>query len=297
MSLELTKPPNLKDKTMPKIAIDANRRSIFMLEANDSRLVIVGRDTDDGPDHPRYDSRCKKNFDEAIVNGMIEHGVKDVVKVTKANVPVTLRDGTVVQDALLVVDGRQRIINAREADRRMKESGLPGMMVPVGTPEKGTDAKLNELTVMLNEHRQEDSPLGRAHKAQWFIDKGYEVAQIANLFRVTSTSIANYLSLLNLRPEIQAMIESGELAISKGYKLARMGTKAQAAFVENQGREVEEKTEKSKAPGKAELRKLLGNKDLPADFLLGIRFALGEVDAEAVPGLTEALTAAKTKAA
>jgi ParB family chromosome partitioning protein len=270
-----------------------------MLEANDSRLVIVGRDTADGPDHPRYDSRCKKNFDEAIVTGMIEHGVKDVVKVAKANVPVTLRDGTVVQDALLVVDGRQRIINAREADRRMKESGLPGMMVPVGAPEKGTDAKLNELTVMLNEHRQEDSPLGRAHKAQWFIDKGYEMAQIANLFRVTQTSIANYLSLLNLRPEIQAMIEAGELPISKGYKLARMGTKAQAAFVEaskggGEGGDAEVET-KAKAPSKADLRKLL-DKDLPADFLTGIRFALGLVDAAAVPGLNEALTA-KTKAA
>ncbi len=281
---------------MSKQAIDANRRSIFMIAADDPRLVIIGRDTNDSVNHPLYDSRCLKAFDEDIVRGMMKHGVKLALAVSKPSIEITLKDGSVIDDPLCIVDGRQRLINAREADRRLKAEGLPGLRIPINSPERGVDAKLQELLVLLNEHRQEDTALGRAQKAQQFVTYGYAVEDIAPLFRCTPTTIHNYLSLLNLRPEIQALIESGKMPASTGYQLAREGAKAQAKALEKSAKGEKVKAPKPKAPSKAELRALLYHHELPPAFLRGILFALGDLkDLSTVEGLPAVLEAVKAK--
>lgn len=261
-----------------KQAIDAPRQNLFLVFPE--ALVLIGRDTEDGPAHPRYDVRVHNEFEENVVQGMMEYGCQEAIKVVKNG------------DALEVVDGRQRTINAREANRRLKEAGLPEIRVKVVVV-RGEDHRLAALTVLLNEHRIDDSAFGRGQKAQKLLDMGHPIESVAMFFKVSVTTINNYTSLLGLLPEIQAMIVEGKVAASKGYKLAQKSRDEQQAFLEGRtGGRSNEPSAKPKAPSRKVLQKILdeGQKVLSKEFLQGIQFAMGLIDEDDLPGVSALLS-------
>jgi ParB family chromosome partitioning protein len=243
-------------------AIEAPRRSIFMIDPH--ALVLIGLDTKDGPSHPRYDVRVFNKFRENIVRGMLKYGIKKPISVMK------------VGERLEVVDGRQRVINAREANRRLKEAGEPVLRVPVLPPEQGTDAKMSGLMVLLNTHSISMSPYSLGQMAQTLYDRGYADEEVALHLDVTVPTVKNYVSLLSLKPEIQEMIIKDKIPASKGYELARKDEKGQKAFLTRL-----EKGSRSgppkRAPSKQALRKLVDENKLPSLFLMGLKFALGDI--------------------
>lgn len=268
-------------KSKSKQGINASRRSVFMVDCFE--YVLIGRDTDHGPEHPRYDKRVHNDFDEDVVLGMLKFGVELPIIVFKND------DGE-----LEVIDGRQRVINAREASRRLMEQGLPALRIGCLPPEK-KDTTLR--MVLLNEHREPDSAIGRGLKAQQLKDMGYSLGEIAPYFRCSEDSVRNYLSLLNLLPEIQERIAKGETPATVGYKLATKGEKAQQRYLDKlNGGESEEKArpdaDKPKPPTKKVLRAMLFQQQLPEDFRNGIRFALGILDPTNVEGLVNVLNPA-----
>lgn len=255
---------------------DLNTRRLVLLDPME--VVVIGLDTKDGAKHPRYDVRAHNSFNEDIVLGMMQYGVKKPISVVKNG------------DNLEVVDGRQRVINAREANRRLAKAGSPLLRIPVLPPERGTDAKMFALTVLLNEHRVDDSPFGRGQKAQMAFDMGYTEAEVATLFRVSPATIHNYMSLLDLVPEIQKMVIDGTCPSSKGYELAAKGQKAQAAYLHRLKHGNRSGQHKTRAPSKKVLTKIAeSGSTLPEGFRLGIRFALGQVKVEDVKGLAKIL--------
>lgn len=261
-----------------KQAINAPRQNIFLVFPE--ALVLIGRDTKDGAAHPRYDVRVLNEFEESVVQGMMEYGCQEAIKVVKNG------------EALEVVDGRQRTINAREANRRLKEKGVPEMRVKVLIV-RGEDHRLAALTVLLNEHRVDDSAFGRGQKAQKLLDMGHPIESVAMCFKVSEQTINNYTSLLGLLPEIQAMIVEGKVAASKGYKLAQKSRDEQQAFLEGRtsGRS-NKPSGKSKAPSRKVLQKILneGQKVLSKEFLQGIQFAMGLIGEDDLPGVSALLS-------
>lgn len=261
-----------------KQAIDAPRQNIFLVFPE--TLILIGRDTKDGAAHPRYDVRVHNEFEENVVQGMMDFGVQEAIKVVKNG------------EALEVVDGRQRTINAREANRRLKEKGLPEIRVKVLIV-RGEDHRLAALTVLLNEHRIDDSAFGRGQKAQKLLDMGHPIEAVAMFFKVSEQTINNYTSLLGLLPEIQAMIVEGKVAASKGYKLAQKSRDEQRAFLEGRAPGRPNKPEaKPKAPSRKVLQKILdeGQKVLSKEFIQGIQFAMGLIDEDALPGVSALLS-------
>lgn len=258
---------------MAKQAVEAPRRTMFLVDPNE--VVLIGRDTKDGPNHPRYDVRVLNDFDEAIVEGMIKFGVKKPISVIK------------VGDRLEVVDGRQRVINAREANRRIIEAGGMPLRIPLLPPEQGTDSKMFGLTILLNEHVVADTPFGRGQKAQKAFEMGYSEEEIANLFRVSIGTVKNYMSLLALPNEIQQMVVGNKVAATKGYELAQKGEKAQKAFLVRL-----EKGSRSgppkRTPSKQALRKLVEEGTLPEMFLQALKYALGDITLDEVRKLPTA---------
>jgi len=253
-------------KTKTRQAIDAPRRSIFLEDPEN--IVIIGLDTKDGPSHPRYDVRAHETFKENIVIGMMKHGVKKPISVIKVN------------GRLEVVDGRQRVINAREANRRLKAAGEPPLRVPVLPPEQGTDAKMAALMAMLNTHNVEMSPLALGQMAQGLYDRGYADEEVAVYCNVSVQTVKNYVSLLGLKPEIQQMMITGKLPATKGYELARKDDKAQKAFLtrlETGSRSGPPK----RRPSAEALRKLVDENKLPKLFLMGLKYALGDIESVA----------------
>lgn len=148
-----------------KVAFDGPRRNTFLLAPESPSIVIVGLDTQDGDSHPLYDTRIHKPLREATVIDILLNGVIEPVIVTKGRKCAPLLSGEAVPaEAALVVDGRGRVMHAREANRRLLAAGSVPIRVPVLSPMRGSDSELLGRLVALNEHRQEDSALGKARK-------------------------------------------------------------------------------------------------------------------------------------
>lgn len=169
-------------------------------------LVIIGLDTKDGPEHPLYDERAKLDADPAMVATIKMFGVIEDVVVRKNG------------DTLEVLDGRQRVKNARAANKELKKEGKDLVRVPV-TIRKGDDIEAAGVGLVTNEVRTADSPLIKAKKAQRMLDKGAEKAYIAACLGVKQVALNSLLALLDLDVTVQRAVDAGELSASAASKL------------------------------------------------------------------------------
>ena len=120
---------------MPKEAFNAKKRTTFMFSPED--LVLVTDCT-----HPLYDARVELPVDDALVKSILRYGVIEPVVIAKEH------------DMPLVVDGRQRVKAAREADRISNERGGTPILVQC-VYRQGTERDLFEVLVCANEHRHD----------------------------------------------------------------------------------------------------------------------------------------------
>src|SRR5262249_40534323 len=137
--------------------------STNLLLCDPDKLVIIGLDTKDGPEHPLYDERIKLAIPEEFILQIMHHGVKTPINVVKD--PETGK--------VLVKAGRQRVKAAREANKRLRKEGAEPILVKA-VPERGFSdgAALMESVEIENTFRQEDSPLTRAKKIQRYLERG-----------------------------------------------------------------------------------------------------------------------------
>lgn len=264
---------------MGKARYDAKRSDAFRFDPDD--VVIVGIDTDDGPGHHLYDPRIELPIDEMMVRNIMVHGVKVPIIVTK------------IDGRPFVVDGRQRVRHAREANRRLLEQGEPGLRVPA-VDEKGNERVQQLLQIGLNELRRADDVLVKAEKARRLSDRGFDLDEIAVAFGITSQTARQWLDIDGLAEPVKAKIADGSVSATAARQVAGMAPDRQAEVIEaavERGEttvgavKVAARAAKGeavkKAPSKRELRAMLesaGNTDEPV--LLGIRLALGDVSVD-----------------
>lgn len=182
----------------------ANLQRIDAFRADPDDLIIV-----EDPKHPLYDERVKLPLDENLVLNIMAHGVK---------VPVLGRKNG---DKVEVVDGRQRVRAAREANRRLKKQGSEPVLVKIHI-ERGTDADLFGVTVLANELRQNDAPLTRAKKAQRLLDMGKSEEEVALILGGKVAALRQLLSLLDTSAAVQRAVEQGKVGIVAASKLAKL---------------------------------------------------------------------------
>jgi len=80
----------------------SGKRDLFLVPPE--KLVVIGLDTEDEPEHPLYDARVTLPIDQAMVADVAKFGVVQPIRAR--------RNG----DKLEVVVGRQRVRLAREAN-------------------------------------------------------------------------------------------------------------------------------------------------------------------------------------
>ena len=137
--------------------LPGERGTYFKMDPDD--LTIVGLDTPHkAGEHHLWDERINLPLDENMVLNIMALGVQESVRV---EVEKTKGNGK----CAYVVDGRRRVMHAREANRRLKKQGEPPVRVPV-IAERNTEEKdLSMLTVALNEIRLDDPMMVKAAKA------------------------------------------------------------------------------------------------------------------------------------
>lgn len=268
---------------MAKQALAGKRLNAFAMDP--SELTIIGLDTEEGDDHPLWDERIELPLMEPMILNIMAIGVKQSVTVRK--------DG----DRVLVVDGRQRVRHAREANRRLLERGEPTVLVPARV-EKGSDDLLDQIAVSLNEQRQQDSLIAKARRSKRMLDRnGDDYGAVAIAFGVTTQTIRNWQKLLDTSPKVQKYVEEGRLSPSAATQLSALSRKDQEAeldkITENGSKRAttaraarsarSKKNGKRSAPTKKALKKLVkrvgSGEELNIDegILTGIRIAVGDL--------------------
>lgn len=172
------------------------------------------------PKHPLYDERVHRPISEAMVLNIMALGVVQAITITK--------DAETGQT--LVVAGRGRVINCREANRRLRERGEEPLQVPAIARRTDGDG-LAGVMVAENELREADTPLGRAKKMQRFVDRGRSLEAIAILFGCTVPTVKSTLGLLDQPAAVREAVESGAITLTAAHKLAKLAPEEQRAKV------------------------------------------------------------------
>lgn len=175
---------------------------------NGTRLNAFAVDPDDlivpPKGHPLYDPRSEDPIEERLVLAAMRLGIFTPALVVK----VIENEET----KLYVVDGRDRVRTAREANKRLRESGAPDdklIRVPVMV-RRGKPEELFGITIAANELRRADTPIRQAKKIQKFLDFGHSEEEAALVFGVSKPTLKRRLELLSLSPEEQTKLERGE---------------------------------------------------------------------------------------
>lgn len=197
---------------MSKHGKSAGRADLLKFDPND--VIIVGLDTDDGPEHYLCDKESNSTaLVEATVLFTMVHGIISPVSAE--------RDG----DRVLVVAGRGRTRYLREANMRLTKEGSEPWLLPV-VIKKGNEAVMMAIMTAENLHRRTISPFWRAQRAQVLLEKGKTREEVAANVGVDTAQLANILKLLGVSAKVQKAIERGQISPTAGSEMASL-TKAE----------------------------------------------------------------------
>lgn len=168
------------------------------------------------PAHPLYDERVHAPLQPAMVANIKAIGVHTAISVIKD--PETGK--------VLVAAGRQRVKNAREANRQLIAEGLPPRWVPgIVTTMKLVDTPA--IMISENEHRQADTPLGRANKMRQMLSLGRDEDWLALHFGCSIQTVRQTLSLLESTAAVREAVEAGHITATAAHKLAKLSPEEQ----------------------------------------------------------------------
>lgn len=182
-----------------------------LLLYNPDNLTLV---TDEAS--PLFDKRVRAPFDENIVRNMMAYGVLE---------PIIVSKNTETGD-IEVVAGRGRVINAREANRRLQAEGRKPIKVPA-TARGGKAHELVGVMVSENEHRRADTPLAKAEKMQRMLDHNASEEDVLTAFGCSRQTMKTMLALLGSPAAVRNAIDSGKIGIKHAKALVGMEPEAQ----------------------------------------------------------------------
>ncbi len=201
-----------------QLIADAQRRPAFKVDPD--TVVIVGLDTDDGPEHPLWDKRIHLPLDPAMQASIDDKGVIQAVR------------GAVEAGVTYITAGRQRIRNAREVNKRRRALGLDIVLVDIIAERMGDVERQAEISAIENEIRRDTSALEKAEEAQRRIDRGQPVARIALAFGVSVPTVQAWLKTNGLALTVKKAIEAGAVTVTAASKWADLARADQIAALE-----------------------------------------------------------------
>jgi ParB family chromosome partitioning protein len=188
---------------MGKTAIDAPRSNLFLVEPE--KLTLITDKT-----HKLYDPRVERPLNEGLVLSMLAGGAFDPVLVFK--------DG----EKLVVIDGRQRVKAAMEANKRIesKKSG-PSIRLEV-IVKKADEGIIFALQSAANENRQETTDLERAKILQRMMGFGFNEAEAGQWLGFDKARVKRILSLLDCDKKVQDAVQAGVISSTAAAQLSTL---------------------------------------------------------------------------
>ena len=247
----------VKGTKQSKDALGAKgKKDQFQFDPNDLVLVV-------DPKHPLYDKRVHLPVKESLVRNIMAFGVIEPIVVRKN--PET--------GEVEVVAGRQRVMACREANRRLIAQGLEPHWIPA-IVRRGECTSLMGVMASENEHREDDSPVGRAEKMQRMLDMGRSEEEVAVTFGLkTAATVKQSVLLLEAPRVVRDAVESEAITPTEGSKLAKMEPEAATKALERLLKEAPRQSGKKRRANAKRAREIIdqthqvrGKKELLAMF-------------------------------
>lgn len=224
-------------------SLNGQRKDYVAMNPWDPTLVIAGRDkplANVGPEHPRYDPRCKRSPIQETVDSMKKHGVLDPVHVAPEKI-----DG---ETYYVIVDGRGRLINAREAWSQQAAAGVPEtervkvLVLAPKTVRGGWAADdLDDIQIITNEHRDNDPLSVRAEKIAMYVGRRVKVGGMSEdkaiadaciAFRLKRQAVNDALRVNGAASELKAANTKGEIGDTVLMRLSALPANEQTTALE-----------------------------------------------------------------
>lgn len=160
---------------------------------------------------------------EWLVQSIMAFGVSEEITVTRGP---TINGVQRIE----VVDGRQRVKAAREANRRLEALGRPPMLLKAKIVRESVASLL--LRMQLANSRVELTPMDLAETAERSLQAGRPEEQVINAsFKGNKADFNRHMSLLQCCPEVQSAVEAGHLNLKAVDTLVKLPREDQAAEV------------------------------------------------------------------
>lgn len=319
-----------KARESHRAVFDDGVKRVDSLSVDPEELVIIGGKHANGgsgkydTDHTRRrvgasdtDPKAHVLFKDSIFTKLDQDTV-DTMKTPNVGVVEQIqvrRDG----GKLVVVNGRTRVRHAREANKQLLAADPPCKPVRVLCKQVfGDDGLVLGISIVANEHRRQPTVIEKARDCAAWLALGYSPKDAGTQFKVDVQTIRIWLHVLETIPAAQQAVDEGKLsaaAVSQ-WAVKKLSEEEQSKRLEeallNGGTSA--KAERHKAalikdgkppaaaipvPGRRLFKKLFagidGDKEIkealdPA-FIQGVKWATGEIPAEKVKGLVQALRA------
>jgi len=190
------------------------KRKADVITIDPDELVLV-EDTNS----ELYDERTAWALDESMVLNIMTYGVIQSVTVR--------RNG----DKLEVVDGRQRVKHAREANKRLRKEGSITHKVPC-IVRHDDQVKIMGVMVSANAQRKGDELMTKAAKMQRMLAHGMSIEEVANSHKCTVNTVKNYTLLLDCNKDVQKAVSDGRITADVAKKVAKLPKTEQSAVLE-----------------------------------------------------------------
>lgn len=281
---------------MAKQALPGSRLNMFGMDPWD--VVVIGIDTDDGPEHPLAEDleRLKAPLDEPFVLDIMDQGVLEPVIVRKNG------------DRAEVNVGRLRVLHLREANKRLKAKGRQEWKLPV-IVRRSSDKEALGVTASENSNRRGYSPMQNAKLLNRLLNGGYSLDDAAVKLGVQPNTARNWAALLECHKDVQRAVEAGKIGATAASQLAKLPRAEQLELLpqllaEGAGAVSVERTrvamkqrqgaEANLTPSKGDIKRVLKraaeydhNGGLHPEFVRALRWAAGEIATNTVAGLAK----------
>ncbi|WP_316425558.1 ParB/RepB/Spo0J family partition protein [Klebsiella oxytoca] len=186
--------------------------------------------------HPLYDERVHLPIHEPTVINIMELGVLEPIIIWKD--PETA--------LTCVVEGRQRVKNTIEANKRLQKEGKKPLLIPA-VVRRGSPVSMAQAMISANEIFQADTPLGRAKKMADALARGHDEKDLAMMFGASIQTVRATLSLLDATQAVKDAVESGTVTVTQARQLGTLPPEEQREKV----KEIESATAGTKGHEKA----------------------------------------------
>lgn len=298
---------------MAKVAFNAVARG-NTLGLRPEDCILVGFDTDDGPEHPLYSPTVHEEVHEELVDSLEDLDQLQPIGVCNYN----------NDDRPFVRFGRKRVKAMRELNKRLVAKGEEPRLIYGVNAARGTQESDHTLAILAeNNLRFQDSPLTKATIAAHFLKNRNDTQhrrRVAIALGMRLQDLDNLLRLVE-SPELKEAVENKEMSVNAAVHLTALPRDEQKAIVEtsrqtgkrvttDEAREVATKARRTKKtvakggttddivvrPSMSSLKKILraaapmNDEKIPIDAFRMLQFVLGETSPRSVKGLSTIIT-------